>query len=321
MSSTTRACCNALPQLLRLIMLIISGAALPRSFSLPTCRLACRPRATSVWASTSFFCTSWKDASGQLNWWRSNAYSRARLIQSSRAPITPQEIPNLENKSLARSGIHLYAYLAEFKQEKADPRPFDFGRSASWETWTESMNIEPVRETRRASLFLIAGADSPLTPYLSECKSEGMQSPSCIYLIDDEATNPIIPFTFRPNNKYITVVRGWVHTIEVYLNLYVRHRSIGNPRFTAIKNESTVNFFCGSFHSCGVWTMVRFGKTLENFFKIVGYLWASYYLQKHQQALPWLCISSQFQASLCNGRTYLAEANIFPFVPAFQIHE
>ena len=28
------------------------------------------------------------------------------------------------------------------------------------------MNIDPVREARRASLFLIAGAERPLTPYI-----------------------------------------------------------------------------------------------------------------------------------------------------------
>lgn len=32
-----------------------------------TCKLANRPSVTSVCASTSFFCTSWNDASGRLN--------------------------------------------------------------------------------------------------------------------------------------------------------------------------------------------------------------------------------------------------------------
>ena len=56
------------------------------------------------------------------------------------------------------------AYLAEFKHEKGDPRPFDLGKRASWGTRTESMKIDPVREARRATLFLIAGAERPFIP-------------------------------------------------------------------------------------------------------------------------------------------------------------
>lgn len=55
-------------------------------------------------------------------------------------------------------------HLAEFKQENGDPRPLDLGRRASCDTRTESMKIEPVSDTRSATLFLIAGAVKPFRP-------------------------------------------------------------------------------------------------------------------------------------------------------------
>ena len=69
------------------------------------------------------------------------------------------------------------------------------------------MNIDPVREARRASLFLIAGAERPLRPYI-DCEPEGIKKVSFIYLVDDESTNATIPFTFRPYNKYVTATQG-----------------------------------------------------------------------------------------------------------------
>lgn len=95
-SSTTRACSSAFPQLLRFTMLTISGAhppLEPASFNRPTCSDAKTPNATSVCASTSFFCTSWKDARGRLNCMRSRAWARARSMQSWSAPMTPHEMP------------------------------------------------------------------------------------------------------------------------------------------------------------------------------------------------------------------------------------
>jgi hypothetical protein len=58
-------------------------------------------------------------------------------MQSSKAPIAPQEIP----------------YLALLRQEKGDPKPPDLGKS--WVVCTSSMKIEPVMDALRASLFLI----------------------------------------------------------------------------------------------------------------------------------------------------------------------
>ena len=74
---------------------------------------------------------------------------------------------------------------------------------------TESMNIDPVREARRASLFLIAGAERPLIPYIEllKLKAWGKNS-NCNYLVNDETTDAIIPFTLCPNNKYITATRA-----------------------------------------------------------------------------------------------------------------
>lgn len=148
-SRTFRECSRATPQLLRFTIETISGALFPSSFKRPTWRLASKPNAAAECASTSFFCTSWKDASGLLNCFRSSAYSRARFIQSSRAPTTPQEIP----------------YLALLRHAKGEPKPRDFGKRAECDTRTSSRKIEPVTDTRRASLFLICGAERPLVPF------------------------------------------------------------------------------------------------------------------------------------------------------------
>jgi hypothetical protein len=75
----------------------------------------------------------------------SSAYSLDLAIQSSRAPITPHEIP----------------YLALLRHENGDPRPPDLGSRASWGILTSSMNTDPVIDARRASLFLMAGAEIP----------------------------------------------------------------------------------------------------------------------------------------------------------------
>ena len=75
----------------------------------------------------------------------SKAYSLDLAIQSSRAPMTPHEIP----------------YRALFRHEKGDPNPPDLGRRASCGILTSSMKTEPVMEARRASLFLICGAVIP----------------------------------------------------------------------------------------------------------------------------------------------------------------
>src|SRR3954463_5782324 len=78
---------------LRLTFEIISGAILPSSIRRPTRNEACKPSAMSVCMSASFFCTSCVAASGRSNCLRSSVYWRARCMQSSAAPIAPQEMP------------------------------------------------------------------------------------------------------------------------------------------------------------------------------------------------------------------------------------
>ena len=72
MSRDTRAMSSALPQLLRLTRLIISGATLPSSNSRPTRKEALRPSAISVCMSASFFWMSCVLASGRPNIFRSS---------------------------------------------------------------------------------------------------------------------------------------------------------------------------------------------------------------------------------------------------------
>ena len=63
-----------------------------------------------------------------------------------------------------REGEAGRTYRALLRHENAAPRPTAPGRSASWETLTESRKMEPVVDTRSASLFVIFGADRPLRP-------------------------------------------------------------------------------------------------------------------------------------------------------------
>lgn len=122
----------------------------PSSFILPSWIEAHRPSAASVLASTSFFWTSWKLARGLLNWILSKAYSLARFTQSSKAPITPKEIPS----------------RALLRHENGPFNPATPGSICPEWTCTESMKIDPVTLARKASLWLILGAERPFIPYI-----------------------------------------------------------------------------------------------------------------------------------------------------------
>lgn len=173
-SNNTRLCARAEPQLLRFIILTISGFHLPWSLSRPSWSDPRSPKVDAVEASAIFLATSWKLARGRENCFlngrvshsftraavqedcrafprwdlythRSSEYSRALATQSSSAPITPQLIP----------------YLALFKHENGDPSPLDFGSKASSGSLTSSRKTEPVMLARRASLFFMAVVDRP----------------------------------------------------------------------------------------------------------------------------------------------------------------
>ena len=64
--------------------------------------------------------------------------------------------------------------LAEFRQEKAEVRPLDFGRSVSCETRTESMKMDPVADARRATLFLMTDTERPFRPWKGTTRSDAM---------------------------------------------------------------------------------------------------------------------------------------------------
>jgi hypothetical protein len=147
-SNSLLECSKALPQLFRFNILTISGFHVPVSFNRPSWSEPNTPKVDSVVASAIFFWTSWKDARGRLNCVRLNPYSLAREIQSSRLPMTPHEIP----------------YLALFKHEKGPLRPCTCGNMLDLGILTLSMKMDPVKDARRASLFLIAGVSSPFVP-------------------------------------------------------------------------------------------------------------------------------------------------------------
>ena len=65
---------KALPQLLRLIKEIISGAARSSSIKRPTRKEACKPKAISVCMLANFNCTNWLAAKGLPNCLRSKVY-------------------------------------------------------------------------------------------------------------------------------------------------------------------------------------------------------------------------------------------------------
>ena len=88
-----RAMSSALPQLLRLMSEIISGVARPSSMQAadPERRLqAERDLGLHV---GELLLNSWVSASGRPNCLRSRLYWRARIQQSSAAPMTPQAMP------------------------------------------------------------------------------------------------------------------------------------------------------------------------------------------------------------------------------------
>lgn len=94
--------------------------------------------------------------------------------------------------------------LAEFKQEKAEPRPIDFGRRASSETRTESIKIDPVNEARSATLFLMAGAVRPLSPCHPVVNVHHTVQVEATYLIKDETTNTVVPLAICPDDEDVT---------------------------------------------------------------------------------------------------------------------
>mmetsp|Transcript_526 Transcript_526/g.1579 ORF Transcript_526/g.1579 Transcript_526/m.1579 type:complete len:264 (+) Transcript_526:1980-2771(+) len=145
MSRATRAMLSALPQLLRLIMEIISGAALRASLRRPTCRAACRPRVISVDMSASLSCTIWFLARGLPNCLRSMVYWRATSMQAWAAPIAPKAMPK----------------RALLRQLNGPVRPLTLGSMFSAGTLTSSIKIMPVLEARRENLPSIVGAERP----------------------------------------------------------------------------------------------------------------------------------------------------------------
>jgi hypothetical protein len=71
---------QALPQLLRFMIEIISGVALPWSIKRPTRSAPCSPSAISVCMSASFFWYSWVPAKGLPNCLRSSPYCQAGRV-------------------------------------------------------------------------------------------------------------------------------------------------------------------------------------------------------------------------------------------------
>ncbi len=93
MSRAIRAISSALPQELRFMIDVISGAALPSSLRRPSRRQPCSPSVISVCMSASFFWISWLAASGRPNCLRSSVYCRAACQHASAAPSAPQAMP------------------------------------------------------------------------------------------------------------------------------------------------------------------------------------------------------------------------------------
>mmetsp|Transcript_18076 Transcript_18076/g.25277 ORF Transcript_18076/g.25277 Transcript_18076/m.25277 type:complete len:249 (+) Transcript_18076:179-925(+) len=139
----------ALSQLFLLIMLIISGAIFPWSFSLPTCKQPNSPSVISVDISAKSFWISWFDAKGLPNCFLSKVYCLAVSMQNSAAPRAPQAIPN----------------LALFRQPKGPLSPVTFGNKFSSGISTSSMTIWPVIEALRLNLPSILGAERPFIPF------------------------------------------------------------------------------------------------------------------------------------------------------------
>ena len=151
--------------------------------------------------------------------------------------------------------------LAEFKHEKADPSPFVLGKSASRETRTESMNMEPVREARRASLFFMAGAERPRRPYDTDLLNRsGFLAKAPITLSSRKPRILLSHLQFAQITK-TSLQKEMKHTSSNACS-YLRNRRVRDPCLTSSKDKPAVHFFGGGFHSSRVGTVVRFGKPL-----------------------------------------------------------
>lgn len=129
----------------------------------------------------------------------------------------------------------MIVYLALLRHENAEPSPRLLGKIWSCDTFTASMNTEPVSETRRAILFLIGGASRPFIPcyrrqhIISKAKIEsqsthGLQSTeeNCVTdLLENEPANFLIPFAPRPYDEDITTSRQReVQIIQRHIHFY-----------------------------------------------------------------------------------------------------
>ncbi len=139
----------AFMQLFLFIMDICSTDNRPFSFSRETWWIPSSPNDISTSISASFFWTNWKDAKGTPNWFLSRTYFLALWKQSSAAPRTPQEIPN----------------LALLRHENGPFSPFTVGKAFYLGILTLSITISPVIEDFNDNFPFILFAWSPFIPF------------------------------------------------------------------------------------------------------------------------------------------------------------
>jgi hypothetical protein len=95
------------------------------------------------------------------------------------------------------------AHRALLRQLNALLSPRDFGRSASCDTSTLSMKIDPVSDTRSAALFFIAGAESPFMP-CTQCHSAvAWRGHVPTDLLENEPAHFSVPLAPRPDDEHI----------------------------------------------------------------------------------------------------------------------
>lgn len=129
------------------------------------------------------------------------------------------------------------------------------------------MKMEPVIEQRRASLFLIAGADRPSAPCVSAqlwiIQNEG-QKP---YLLNQESTNFVVPFAPRPDDKEVTAkdLRGGLDSRETNS----RDRSIRDPSLGTFQDISSVGLFSDCLHPGRIRAVVWFSEALQEIERMV----------------------------------------------------
>lgn len=146
---------------------------------------------------------------------------------------------------------HDMPYRALFRQENGDPNPPDLGKIASVGTLTSSRKRDPVIEARKASLFLIGGAEKPgVSCGISICHPRLFPTRERLnHLFNQEPSNlPLFSFL-----RYLSCPN----------HCQICHRSVRYPSFTPIQSPPIRGLSRSRLHRGRIGAMVRLCQSLN----------------------------------------------------------